>query len=89
MNKLKKYEEDRGATLTFDRIDREFIESLARYLIEIHNLTNVSVWNHLKRLKAFMKWATDRELTTNRLLREKSRKNNSMFSHQQLYGYQG
>ncbi|MCB0712672.1 MAG: site-specific integrase [Ignavibacteriae bacterium] len=74
MTKLKEYQEDRGAKITFDRLDREFFESFTRYLITIKKLTNSTIWNQVKRIKAFMQWAQERGLTTNEFYRNVKKK---------------
>ena len=64
--RLKEYADDRGALLTFDRMDREFVNSFTDYLIRIKNMQNSTVWHNVKTWKAFMRWAVDRGLTSNR-----------------------
>lgn len=64
--RLEAYEKDKGATLTFDRIDREFFNSFTDYLLKVHNMQNATIWNQIKRIKTFMAWAVEQGLTTNR-----------------------
>ena len=52
--KLKRYE------LSFERINGNFYDSLVAYLREDCKLLNNSVGNHIKVMKSFMKWATDK-----------------------------
>lgn len=74
MNRLKDYQNDRGAIITFSRIDVEFITSLSDYLIRVKDLQNGSIWQTVKTLKTFMKWAIDRCLTTNRAIEQVTKK---------------
>lgn len=64
--RLEEYQEDRGAKLTFERMDREFVNSFTDYLIRIKKLQNSTVWHNVKTWKAFMNWAVKIGLTTNR-----------------------
>ena len=67
LNHIRSYCNDKGIhRLTFDRMDKEFVNSLASYLLKVKNMTNATLWNVFKTWKAFMKWAVERDLTTNR-----------------------
>ena len=63
--KLKEYELKKGAKLTFDRMDREFVNSFTDFLIRFKGLQNSTVWHNVKTWKAFMNWAVKIGLTTN------------------------
>lgn len=63
---LKDYSTARGAKLTFDRMDREFLNSFIDYLLRVAKLQNSSLWSIIKNLKTFMKWALEAGYTENR-----------------------
>lgn len=64
--RLEEYQEKKGAVLTFERMDREFFNSFTDYLLKVHHMQNATIWNQIKRIKAFMGWAVEEGLTTNR-----------------------
>ena len=66
LHHIKNFSEDRGFTVTFESMDRHFINSLTDYLLKIKLMTNASLWNAIKTWKAFMKWARLEGLTDNR-----------------------
>ena len=63
--KLEEYQVKKGARLTFDRMDREFVNSFTDFLIRFKGLQNSTVWHNVKTWKAFMNWAVKTGLTTN------------------------
>lgn len=66
LNHFKSFSKDRGFNITFDRMDRHFVNALIEYLLKVQKMTNATLWNVFKTWKAFMKWANDLELTDNR-----------------------
>ena len=62
-NQFEKYAKAKGATLTFDRMDREFVNSFTDYMLNVRKVKNPYVWHLLKAWKAFMQWSYERGLT--------------------------
>lgn len=73
-NHIQEFSKARGKNLTFDGMDRHFVNSLTDYLVNVRQVTNATIWNTLKAWKAFMKWAVQQGLTTNRYYEEVKRK---------------
>lgn len=73
-NHIEEFAKARGKTLTFDGMDRHFVNSLTDYLVNVRQVTNATIWNTVKAWKAFMKWAVQQGLTTNRYYEEVKRK---------------
>lgn len=67
LNHLKAFCGDRGYRLTFDGMDRHFINTLSDYLLKVKQMTNVTLWNVFKAWKAFMNWAIEMGLTNNQI----------------------
>ncbi|MCX6155214.1 MAG: site-specific integrase, partial [Candidatus Kapabacteria bacterium] len=51
--------------ITFGEIDETFYSEFVTYLIKTKDMSNNTVGGHIKALKAFMKWAFDKNLTSN------------------------
>ena len=79
-NQFKSYAEKRGAKLSFDRMDREFVNSFTDYMLTIREVKNPYVWHLLKTWKAFMQWANERGLTTNDYYRNVKKKDFNVHS---------
>ncbi len=62
---LTAYSEARGHTLTFEGMDRTFVNAFTRYLSTVAQLQDVTIEKYRKTWKTFMRWAVDRGLTTN------------------------
>lgn len=62
---LTAFREARGYTLTFEGMDRAFVNEWTRYLTTVAQLQDVTIDKYLKTWKTFMRWALDRGLTTN------------------------
>lgn len=62
---LKAFCEDRGYKISFDGMDRHFVNSLTDYLLKVKEMTNSTLWNVFKTWKAFMKWAVELGITNN------------------------
>jgi integrase len=63
--KLEGYQKKIGKTLTFFDFDKEFYASFMGYLLTDAGLFDNSAGNHIKHLKAFLKWANDEGFTDN------------------------
>lgn len=64
--KLEKFETYRKTRIEIDKINKEFGEDFAHYLMEVHNIFNNTVAKYLKSLKCFLRFAYDQEYTMNR-----------------------
>ncbi len=62
---LKAFSEVRGRTLTFDGMDRAFVNEFTRYLSTVAELQDGTIEKYRKTWKTFMRWAVDRGLTSN------------------------
>lgn len=60
INHLKDFQEAKKYKLTFDRLDTAFNEKFLHYLIKDKNFNNNTVGKHIKNLKAFLNWTTDK-----------------------------
>lgn len=63
---LENYAKARGAQITFDRMDREFMNSFIEYLLRIANLQNSTLWKVIKTWKTFMNWSLEQGYTQDR-----------------------
>ncbi len=74
LNHLKSFCDDRGYKITFDGMDRHFVNSVTDYLLKVKEMTNATLWNFFKTWKAFMKWCVDLGITNNRIHESITRK---------------
>ena len=65
LKRLKEFETTENFKISFDRIDNTFYEKFVNFLIDNHRLNNNSVGKHIKTLKTFLNWATDKEYNKN------------------------
>ena len=58
MHHLRSYEDDRGLTITFKMLDKEFFDDFADFLLKSKEMRNSTNAKNLKLLKWFLRWAT-------------------------------
>lgn len=63
--RLEGYQKSVGKVLTFFDFNKEFYPSFMAYLLNDEGLFDNSAGNHIKHLKAFLKWANDEGFTEN------------------------
>ncbi|WP_242927878.1 site-specific integrase [Pontibacter vulgaris] len=60
LSHLNKYSEQSNSDLSFNMMDIDFQERFVAYLIQTPKLTNNTIARHIKFLKTFLVWATER-----------------------------
>ncbi|WP_165370383.1 site-specific integrase [Hymenobacter persicinus] len=70
LNHLKAFAAKRGGKMTLERLDMSFYNDLVTFLTQELEMTNGTVNNQLKRVKAVMSYAVDQSLTDNLTFRK-------------------
>ena len=64
-NHLKQFEEENDVDITFDSIDEKFIDDFVDFLENTREMRNSTIAKTYKQLKWFLRWAVNKEYTTN------------------------
>lgn len=73
-NHIKTFGERRRAEPLIADVDKKFVDDFAHHLTSKAQLANTSLWNMLKTLKTFLRWAHSNGLTSNRTFERMSKK---------------
>ena len=72
LNVFKDFAKQTGVTLSFENINQDFYNKFLEYCFHVRGLKNNSTGKHIKDLKAFLNYATDKEYNTNLAYKKKS-----------------
>lgn len=65
LSRIREFEKEKKYRISFDTLNSDFYERYQKYLIEDLKFLNNTVGNHIKTIKSFMNYATDKGINKN------------------------